>query len=334
MDKRFLMFIAALSLCCSPALAREQVRIVGSSSVFPFVAAAAEQFSRAYDFRTPIVESNGTGGGFKMFCDGVGSDYPDIANASRPIKPSELARCEAKGVGKITELKIGYDGIVIANASAAPRYPLSKKAIFLALARQVPKDGKLIENPYKNWREVDKNLPDAPIDVYGPPPAEGTRDAFVEMVMHEACKDIAEYKTTYPDESVRKQQCGAIREDGKFAELLGGNVMVQKLVNNQNSLGIFGYSFLDQNRALVKANPVDGELPTVSAIVSKKYPVARALYVYVKNAHISQTPGIREFVDFILSDASTGEDGFLSLKGLIPQTKADQSEQRARAQKI
>ena len=314
-----------LALCAVPSLAcaRDQLRIVGSSTVFPFVAAAAEQFGHAGKFRTPIVEVNGTGGGFKMFCDGVGERFPDIADASRPIKPSETERCAQNGIRDIAEFKIGYDGIVFANAIGGVSYPLTKRMLFLALARDVPVGGQLVANPYKRWSEIDKSLPDYPIDIYGPPPAEGTRDAFVELVMNPACKAMPEFMARYRDEVVRTQQCGALREDGRFVEVLGGNVMIQKLVNNSHALGIFSFSFLDQNRALVKANPVDNVAPTFDAIVGQKYGVARSLFIYVKREHLSQVKGLAEFVRFLLSDAATGEDGFLVVKGLIPLSVVD-----------
>jgi phosphate transport system substrate-binding protein len=331
MDKLVRTLLCLSLFFPSGVMAREQLRIVGSSTVFPFVAAAAEQFGRDGKFRTPIVEVNGTGGGFKMFCDGVGDEYPDIANASRPIKDSERARCAEHGVNTISELKIGYDGIVFANARTSKNFLLTKHLIFLALARQVPKEGKLVLNPYSRWREIDPKLPDAPIEVYGPPPAEGTRDAFIEMVMQEACKDIPEYKKEYPDEKTSKQQCGQMREDGRFIELLGGNVMVQKLVNNHDALGIFSYSFLDQNRAVVKANPVAGMLPTISAITRGDYSVSRSLFIYVKSAHVGKSPGLAEFAQFLVSDAAAGDDGFLSVKGLIPLPSEERKQMQMHA---
>ena len=313
----FLAGCAAL-LMAMPAMAREQLRIVGSSTVFPFVAAAAEQFSREGTFRTPIVEINGTGGGFKLFCEGVGDRYPDIADASRPIKPGEAKRCADHGVRDIAEFTIGYDGIVFANALGSDALPLTKRAIFLAIAHDVPKNGRLVPNFYTRWQQIDPNLPDVPIDVYGPPPAEGTRDALVELVMQDACKAMPEYVAAYTDEAVRAGKCSAVREDGRFIELLGGNLMVQKLITNSHAVGIFSYSFLDQNRALVKANTVDGVLPTEASIADHRYGVARSLYVYVKQAHLGTVPGLAEFVRFLVSDAATGADGFLVLKGLIP----------------
>lgn len=319
----------ALWIAAAPAQAREQLRIVGSSTVFPFAAAAAEQFGRLDRFRTPIVEANGTGGGFKMFCGGVGEDYPDITNASRPIKDSERAQCETHGVRGMAEITLGYDGIVVANQRNAPLFNLTRRHLFLALARHVPVNGTLADNPYTRWREIDATLPDLPIEVYGPPPAEGTRDAFVEMVMQEGCKTVEAYRAAYPEEKVRSQQCGALREDGHYIELLGGNLMVQKLINNANALGIFSYSFLDQNRALVKANPIENVEPTIRNIVSGHYSVARALFMYVKREHLATTPGLKAFAVFLTSDAATGKDGFLAIKGLIPLP--EKAHQRAHA---
>lgn len=316
--------IAALLLMPGTALAREQVRVVGSSTVFPFVAAAAEQFGRQGKFRTPIVESTGTGGGIKMFCEGIGENYADMANASRAIKSSEVALCAKHGIKDITELKIGYDGIVLANARASKTFPLTRRSLFLALAREVPVNGKLAENPYKTWREVDTSLPDTPITVYGPPPSSGTRDAFVELVMDEGCKQVPEMKQLEPDEKKLKQRCGAIREDGAFIEAgEDDNLIVQKLINNTQAIGVFGYSFLESNAAVVKANPVDGVTPNYDAIESGSYHVARSLYVYVKNAHFDKVPGLREFTAEIASDAASGEDGYLIMKGLLPLNDAE-----------
>ena len=323
MLKRLLTVFFLATLLASPAVASEQVRIVGSSTVFPLIAAAAEQFGRLGQFRTPIVEANGTGGGFKMFCEGVGERYPDIADASRPIKPSEVALCHKNGVTEMTELRIGYDGIVFANALGQAPYALTKRAIFLALARDVPKGGVLVPNFYTRWSEIDPRLPDTPIEVYGPPPVEGTRDAFIELVMQDACKAMPEFAGASADDARRAQQCGALREDGRYIELLGGNLMVQKLVNNTGALGIFSYSFLDQNRALVRANPVDGISPSFATIIGRQYGVARSLFIYVKNAHLGRVPGLAAFARFVASDAATGEDGFLVVKGLIPLAKAD-----------
>ena len=337
MDKwRFFvkMTLSMLALWPSLSFARDHIVVVGSSTVFPLTAAAAEHFGREKPFRTPIVEANGTGGGFKMFCAGVGERYPDISDASRQIKPSEVENCTAHGIHDMAEITIGYDGIVIANARSSPDFKLTRRALFLALAREVPKDGKLVTNPYTNWHDVDPRLPDMPIVVYGPPPAEGTRDAFVELVMNEGCKLFPEYKTLFPDDAARKQHCDAMREDGRFIELLGGNLMVQKLINNTDALGVFSYSYLDQNQAEVKANSVDGVLPSFETISNHRYSVARNLYIYVKREHLAIVPGLKEFVEFMLSDTATGTEGFLVVKGLIPLPEPEHGAMQKKAAQL
>ncbi|OYW12983.1 MAG: phosphate ABC transporter substrate-binding protein, partial [Rhodospirillales bacterium 12-54-5] len=285
--------------------AREQIRATGSNTVFPFVAAAAEQFGREGKFRTPIVEATGTGGGFKSFCSGVGEAFPDISDASRAIKPSETELCHKHGVDRITELKIGYDGIVLANTRTSPQFKLTRKELFLALAREVPLNGKLVQNPYKNWREINPKLPDLPIMIYGSPPTSGTRDAFVELAMDIGCKQTPEYAVAYPDETIRKHQCGYFREDGAFIEEgENGNLIIQKLLHNEAALGIFGYSFLEQNESKVQASTMEGITPTFATITDGTYTLARPLYIYVKQAHITRIPGLKEFVREIFSDAA------------------------------
>lgn len=320
--QRASFFLSALLICliiASGARARDEIRIVGSSTVFPFVAAAAEAFGRGTEFKTPIVESTGTGGGFKIFCEGVGDNTPDFSNASRPIKASEIALCAEAGVTEITELKIGYDGIVLANAKDSVEYDLTKEQIFLALGREVPKDGKLVENFYEKWNEIDPSLPDVNIAVYGPPPTSGTRDAFVEIVMEQACEHFPEFEVAYTDKKVRAGNCKQLREDGAFIEAgENDNIIVQKLTTNPEAIGLFGFSFLEQNSALVKGNKVGGISPTFENIASGEYGIARSLYVYAKNAHAETIPGLREFAVELTSDDAVGMDGYLIYKGLIP----------------
>lgn len=333
--RRFIPLLCSLMLVPTMATAREQIRIVGSSTVFPFVAAAAEQFGRQDDYRTPIVESTGTGGGIKMFCDGVGDDTPDIANASRSIKDSEVALCKEHGVTHIIELKLGFDGIVLANARTSPVFDLTREDVFLALARDVPRGGKLVPNPYKRWREVNPKLPDVPISVYGPPPTSGTRDAFVELVMIESCPHFPEFKKTYPDGEQYKNHCSLVREDGVFVEAgEDDNIIVQKLTNNPEALGLFGYSFLEQNAGLVKANPINGVMPSFEAIVNGDYKVARSLFAYLKGEHLGEVPGLAEFGRLLVSDASVGPEGFLIMKGLLPLPKAEHEAVKKQAAKL
>jgi len=332
--RSFVIFLAAC-IGSWPCFARDHIRIVGSSTVFPFVAAAAEQFGKIGEFRTPIVEATGTGGGIHMFCSGIGVNTPDIANASRPMKPAEKTLCRRNGVKDIAELSIGYDGIVLANAVQAPSFRLTKKHIFLALAKQVPRRGVLVENFYTHWHNIDKNLPHLPIKMYGPPPTSGTRDAFVELVMEEGCKAFPEFVTTYPHEATRKFQCSRIREDGAFIEAgENDNLIVQKLVASPEMLGIFGYNFLEQNAALVKANSIDGVLPSLSNITSGNYHIARSLYVYVKLGHIHHVSGLHDFIKLLTSEAAIGTSGFLIIKGLLPLTGTDRQKSESTAKKL
>jgi phosphate transport system substrate-binding protein len=313
--------VAMLALA-GQAQARDQIRIVGSSTVFPFSTAVAEQFGKAGKFKTPVVESTGTGGGFKLFCAGVGVDDPDISNASRKIKSSEIETCAKNGVTSITEVKIGYDGIVLANSKAGPELKLTVKTVWLALAKQVPVNGKLADNPYKNWSEIDPSLPNEKIEVLGPPPTSGTRDAFVELVMDKGCEEFAEVKSLEGD--AKKAACQKIREDGGYVEAgENDNLIVQKLEANPAAVGIFGYSFLDQNADKIKGNPMDGKTPTFESIASGEYEVSRPLFFYVKNAHVGVIPGIKEFVAEFISDRASGDEGYLADKGLIPMPKAE-----------
>jgi phosphate transport system substrate-binding protein len=310
----------ALMAAVQPAAARDQIRIVGSSTVFPFTSAAAEQFGQGGKFKTPIVESTGTGGGFKLFCSGVGESFPDINDASRPITPAEIELCKTNGITKITEVPIGYDGIVIANAKGAPVLDLTKKQLFMALARELPgKDGKLAANTYQKWNEIDPRLPAATIAVYGPPPTSGTRDAFGELVMEEGCKGFAEFTTLYPDEKERKKACTLLREDGKYVEAgEDDNLIIQKLVADKNALGIFGYSYLEENQGKIQASKIDGVAPVSDTIEKGTYKVSRGLYIYVKGEHVGTIPGIQEFVNQLVSPSAIGPDGYLTSKGLLP----------------
>ncbi len=307
----------------APALAeaRDQIRIVGSSTVFPFSTTVAENFGRSTSFKTPVVESTGSGGGMKLFCAGVGTEHPDITNASRHMKKSEFETCTKNGI-TVTEVKIGYDGIVLANAKSAPQFTLTKKQIFLALAKQVPVDGKLVANPYTNWNQIDSALPNEPIEVLGPPPTSGTRDAFVELVMEEAAGEFPEIKAL--DKAAFKQVAHAMREDGAFIEAgENDNLIVQKLEANPVALGIFGFSFLDQNADKLHGSIVEGVAPEFENIASGDYGVSRSLFFYVKQEHVGTIPGIKEYVAEFTSEKAWGEDGYLVEKGLIPLPDAD-----------
>ncbi len=305
------------------AHAASQIRVVGSSTVYPFITVVSEHFGRNSKNSTPIVESTGTGGGFKLFCAG-GEASPDIANASRPMTDSEKKLCNANKVESFTEIKIGYDGIVVANDKKAPKITLTLKQLFLGLAAKVPVKGQLVANPYKTWNDVDKSLPANKIEVYGPPPTSGTRDAFVELVMDKTCEQIPEFKTAIKDDAQRKLACKVIREDGSYIDAgENDNLIVQKLKNNDKALGIFGYSFLEQNGGVVQGSSVDGVDPTFDTILKGSYPVSRPLFVYVNNSHLSSTLGLKDFVKELVSKKAMGKDGYLVEKGLIPLSESE-----------
>ena len=325
--------IAAITMACvAPAVhaqsARDYINIVGSSTVFPFTSTVAEQFGRASTFKTPKVESTGTGGGMKLFCAGVGVQHPDFTNASRRIKASELADCRKNGVNEVVEIKIGFDGIVLANAKASPVYRLTRKDIYLALARQVPDPAaptRLVANPYKAWKDVNPTLSAVRIEVLGPPPTSGTRDSFLEQVMEPGCTSIAWLKSLKDvDEKRYKQVCTTIREDGAFIEAgENDNLIVQKLAANPGALGIFGYSFLEENLNSLHGSTIEGVTPDFDTISTGKYPVSRAMYVYVKKAHVGMIPGMKEFITEYTSEKAFGEEGYLVDKGLVPAPKAE-----------
>lgn len=332
--KSLALAVLATAVTTAAAEARDQIRIVGSSTVFPFSTRVAEEFGRTTNFKTPVIESTGTGGGFKLFCEGVGIDTADISNASRGIKKSEVETCAKNGVTEITEIKIGYDGIVLANSKEAPQLSVTLEQLFLALAKTVP-DGKggLIDNPNKMWSDVDPSLPAKKIEVLGPPPTSGTRDAFTELAMEGGCNKIAalaELKTT--DEKKHKAVCQGIREDGAFIEAGENDVLiVRKLEANKNAFGIFGYSFLDQNRDKIQGSLVNGVEDSYENISSGKYPISRSLFFYVKKAHVGVVPGIKEYVAEFTSEKAWGPDGYLADKGLIAMSDAERAKWRQQA---
>jgi phosphate transport system substrate-binding protein len=331
--KRFLasslVVAAAVGSAAYAQAGRDYISIVGSSTVYPFTTTVAEQFGKGGKFKTPKVESSGTGGGIKLFCDGVGAQYPDIANASRAIKPSEVDACAKAGVKDIIEVKIGFDGISIANSKKSPLFKLSRRDLYLALAKTVPDPDNtqsLIANPYKTWNQVNKSLPADKIEVLGPPPTSGTRDAFAELVMDAGCSTFANIKALKDTDEARfKKVCQSVREDGAYIEAgENDNLIVQKLGANPKALGVFGYSFLDANISQIQGSVIDGVPPTFENIASGRYPVSRPLFFYVKKAHIGVIPGINEFLAEYLSPRAMGADGYLAGKGLVPLPAAEQ----------
>jgi phosphate transport system substrate-binding protein len=315
---------AVLTLAGAEALAqsRDYISVVGSSTVYPFSTVVAERFGKAAGGVTPKIESTGTGGGFKLFCGGVGTGHPDIANASRQMKKAEFDECQANGVKDIIEVQIGFDGIVLANSINAAPMQLAPKDIFLALAKGIPaKYGpKLVPNPNKTWKDVNPALPDTKIEVLGPPPTSGTRDAFVELAMEAGCSSFEWIKDLKKvDEALYKSHCHTLREDGAYVEAgENDNLIVQKLAANPKAVGIFGFSFLEQNSDKVHGAVINGVAPSFEAIASKKYPVSRPLFMYAKKAHIGVVPNMQGFLAEFTSEKAWGEDGYLAEKGMIP----------------
>lgn len=299
---------------------REQIRIVGSSTVYPFASYVVEEFGATTDFATPVIESTGSGGGLRLFCEGVGVSTPDITNASRRMKPTEFDRCQENGVEAITEAKIGSDGIVLAQSVDNEPLALTREQILLAVAAQVPQDGELVDNPYDNWSQIDSSLPDREIEILGPPTTSGTRDAFEELVMA-AVSEAAGYGGEYTE----------VRSDGAYVDSgENDNLIVQRIRENTDALGIFGYSFLEENKDTIEAASVDGVEPTPESISSEAYPVARSLWFYIKKAHEGVVPGIDEYVSLFMDDLMIGPDGLLRDIGLIVLPEGERSEWQER----
>ena len=318
MYKSIVAALVAVFAVTSVAEARE-IRIVGSSTVYPFTTIVGESFA-AEGNTAPVIESTGTGGGMKLFCAGVGESHPDFTNASRAIKSSEVEKCKANGITPL-EMKVGYDGIVFANSKEGASFEVTPLELYLALAKDVPQaDGTLKENTYTNWNEINPNFPNQKIEVLGPPPSSGTRDAWVELVMEKGCKTFDWVKAMKKqDKKKYKGICHGIREDGAFVEAgENDNLIIQKLANNPDAFGIFGYSFLDQNTDVIKGTVIGGVAPTFESIADGSYPASRGLYVYAKKEHMNKIEGMREFMELYLSDDVAGADGSLGDAGLIP----------------
>ena len=323
--KSLVIILSIVLISGLQAKAEEQIKIVGSSTVFPFSTAVAEEFGRKTKYKTPIVESTGSGGGMKLFCSGNGKQHPDITNASRRIKSKEFKKCSDAGI-KIVEIKVGYDGIVLANSKKANIVKLSTRDIYMALAEKVPanEDGsELQENPYQTWKDINPNLPDVKIEVLGPPPTSGTRDAFVELAMDAGAKTFPALRELRGSSKAGKNEfkkiARTIREDGAFIEAgENDNLIIQKLDQNPNAIGIFGFSFLDQNTDKIQGSIVNGAKPTFDNILVGDYPISRSLFFYVKKNHIRMKPSITEFVREFTSDSAMGPYGYLIEKGLIP----------------
>ncbi|WP_375269283.1 substrate-binding domain-containing protein [Phenylobacterium sp.] len=316
----------AISAAGSAHAARDYVWAAGSSTVFPFTTRVAENFGRKTDMKAPKVESLGTGGGIKLFCSGVGDNFPDIANASRRMTAAEFDTCRANGVNDIVEMKVGFDGIVIAADRNAPTYQFRLPHLYLALSAKTLRGGQFVDNPYTNWNEIGPGLADNRILVYGPPPTSGTRDAFIELGIEAGALTFPTVQALKArDEDEFKQTTHPLRREGWVDAGENDNAIVQTLTKTPGALGVFGYSFMEENQDQVKAMPIDGVEPTVPTIADGSYPLSRSLYIYVKKAHVGVTQGLQEFVNEFASDAATGRGGYLQGRGLIP-LPADQHE--------
>lgn len=318
-----LTLAVALGLLASTgvAQARDNIEIVGSSTVYPFATTVAEHFAKKTGMPAPKIESTGTGGGMKLFCAGAGVDTPDITNASRRMKKKEMDTCQKNGVDAVTEVKVGFDGIAIANSKSAPGIKLSRRDLYLALAKDVPTgpNGELQPNTYNTWKDINPELADTPITVLGPPPTSGTRDALAELGMEKGCAMFAGMPALKKkDEDAYKKACTTVREDGHYVEAgENDNLIVQKLQADPQAVGIFGYSYYDQNRDSIQAAPIDGVEISYDSISSGAYKLSRPLFFYVKNSHVDQVKGIREYMAEFASDEALNPDGYLAEKGLV-----------------
>lgn len=328
---RLAMIFAGLTVL--PAMAGDRIHIVSSSTVAPFVSTTAEQFGRGSGFATPVVESLGSGGGLKLFCSSAAEDSPDIAGASRRITEVEIKNCAANGISEITQLTLGFDGIVLANGKARAPFGLSKRALFLAIAKSVPVNGKLVANPYRRWRDIDASLPDQEIMVYGPAPNHGTRDVLASLLMDSVCQTFPEIAAL--DAKARRFACEAMREDGPFIEVTADyTVMLQKLAAEPAAIGLLPFSYLDRNRDKIQAASLDGKLPTYDAIHDGGYPLSRPLFVYVKKLHLASTRGLKEFLAELTSEKAAGKDGYLSDIGLVSLPDDQRKAEAAKAKTL
>lgn len=309
-----------------------QISIVGSSTVFPFTTTVAEHFAHE-GHKAPVVESTGTGGGFKIFCAGVGIDTPDINDASRPMTAGEKKVCAQNGTPAVDELRVGYDGIILAGTVRSKSFNVTLGQLWRATAKMVPVNGKWVANPYGKWRDIDPSLPDKPIELYGPAPNHGTRDAFVELVMEPSCDKAPESRSLAGDE--KKRLCSQVREDGRWTDVSEDYaVILGKLSGRPEAMAIFTFSYLDQNPDKIRAATVDGVKPSLETISSGQYPVSRPLFIYVKHAHLGAVAGLADFVKEYLSNRAAGPDGYLADKGLIPMPQKELQTQQAVARKL
>lgn len=319
------LFIATFATILSTSIAaRDYISIAGSSTVLPFATIVAERLGRGYDQKTPVVESGGSSVGKKSVCDGIGIEFIDIGNASSRMKPKELEYCQKNGV-TLTEIKVGYDGIVVASSKRGNPLKISLADLGKALTAEVPIDGKMVPNPFQKWSDINSLLPDSKIRVYGPPTTSGTRASFAEIVNEKGyCKKDADAKAALKAAGRKAKSCRAMRTDGAYVEAgEQDNLIVQKLNEDPLSYGIFGFSYLDQNSDTMQGAVLSGVAPTFDAIGDGSYKASRALYFYVKHAHVEVIPGIKKFM--AEWTRHWGEDGILADAGMIPMSDEERA---------
>jgi phosphate transport system substrate-binding protein len=324
--------LSLVSVAAQAADARDSISVVGSSTVYPFSSTVAEHFGKAGKFKTPVVESNGTGGGFKLFCAGVGAQTPDINDASRPMTDAEKKLCADNGVKAVQEVRIGYDGIVVASAKGAS-FDVTREQLYKATAKNLVVNGKLTANPNKMWSDIDAKLPARPIHIFGPASNHGTRDAYNELVMIPMCeKDpvIAAMPKAEKD-----KECKLLREDGAWVDVAADYaVLMGKLKNDRTAVGVFTFSYVDQNKDKISAAKVDGVAASMATIANTTYPISRPLFIYVKKDHVGVIPGLAEFVKEFVSNKAAGNDGYLIDKGLVPAPAKELKAQQAIAAQL
>ncbi|RLL55527.1 PstS family phosphate ABC transporter substrate-binding protein [Mariprofundus sp. EBB-1] len=338
--KRIILATATLLIAAHAVEAREQIKIVGSSTVYPFSSYSAEALGSTTKFTTPVVESTGSGGGMKLFCAGNGMDTPDITNASRRMKAKEFKKCQKNGVKYITEMVVGYDGIAIAQAKSTAALDLTRKEMMLAVAAEVPsKDGKsLVANPYHYWNEINAKLPHRKITIYGPPASSGTRDAFEDMILKHITKHMDVYTDLYKADKVKNKQYKKfhkIRQDGVYVPSgENDNLIVQKLAKDTQALGIFGYSYLAENSDSIAAATIEGIAPAPETVQNGSYKLSRSLYFYIKQSHINKVPGMLEYANLFMSEQMIGDEGECADIGLIPLPKEMRAKYRSNLKEL
>lgn len=313
--------LAVIAASATAAAARDQIQIAGSSTVLPYATIVAEAFGENTDFPTPVVESGGSSAGLKKFCEGVGENTVDIANASRAIKDSEIEACKANGVTDIIEVRIGYDGIVFANNISGPDFVFTPTDWFNALSAKVVEDGKIVDNTAANWNEVNPELPDQEILAFVPGTKHGTREVFEEKVILAGCEESGAkevFMAEFGDEDKAEEACMTLRTDGKSVDIDGDYTeTLARIESDPNGIGVFGLSFYENNTAKLKVATMSGVTPSTETIASGEYPVSRPLFFYVKKQHIGEIPGLKEYTEFFVNDALAGPEGPLAQYGLV-----------------